>query len=75
VLGKWKGLAPIPKNRSLQELETKLRDSSAFIAFLRRVLTWMPENRPTAKALLQDPWLMTKSSASARVESMDAEGQ
>ncbi|KAF5967588.1 CMGC SRPK kinase [Fusarium coicis] len=73
--GKWKGLAPIPKNRSLQELETKLRDSSAFIAFLRRVLTWMPENRPTAKALLQDPWLMTKSSASARVESMNAEGQ
>ncbi|EWG53616.1 CMGC/SRPK protein kinase [Fusarium verticillioides 7600] len=73
--GKWKGLAPIPKNRSLQELERKLRDSSAFIAFLRRVLTWMPENRPTAKALLQDPWLMTKSSASAKVESMDAEGQ
>ncbi|RBQ75020.1 hypothetical protein FVER14953_12011 [Fusarium verticillioides] len=73
--GKWKGPAPIPKNRSLQELERKLRDSSAFIAFLRRVLTWMPENRPTAKALLQDPWLMTKSSASAKVESMDAEGQ
>ncbi|PNP82746.1 hypothetical protein FNYG_03977 [Fusarium nygamai] len=73
--GKWKGLAPVPKNRSLEELETKLGDSSAFIAFLRRVLTWMPENRPTAKALQQDPWLMTESSASAKVESMDAEGQ
>ncbi|KAF4434726.1 CMGC SRPK kinase [Fusarium acutatum] len=72
--GKWKGLAPIPKNRSLEELETKLGDSSAFIAFLRRVLTWMPENRPTAKALLHDPWLMTESSASAKAKSMDAEG-
>ncbi|KAF9775533.1 hypothetical protein IL306_006350 [Fusarium sp. DS 682] len=55
--GKWLGLAPIPKNRSLEELETKLEDSTRFIAFLRRVLTWMPEDRPTAKELLQDPWL------------------
>ncbi|KAF5534452.1 CMGC SRPK kinase [Fusarium phyllophilum] len=55
--GKWLGLAPIPKNRSLEELETRLKDSTGFIAFLRRVLTWMPEDRPTAKELLQDPWL------------------
>uniref|UniRef100_A0A0D2XIU6 non-specific serine/threonine protein kinase n=1 Tax=Fusarium oxysporum (strain Fo5176) TaxID=660025 RepID=A0A0D2XIU6_FUSOF len=74
-VGKWKGLAPIPKNRSLEELETKLGDSSAFIAFLRRILTWMPEDRPTAKVLLQDPWLMTESSTSAKAESLGAEGQ
>ncbi|RKK86225.1 hypothetical protein BFJ69_g1176 [Fusarium oxysporum] len=74
-VGKWKGLAPIPKNRSLEELETKLGDSSAFIAFLRRILTWMPEHRPTAKVLLQDPWLMTESSTSAKAESLGAEGQ
>ncbi|KAI1012282.1 hypothetical protein LB503_004329 [Fusarium chuoi] len=55
--GKWLGLAPIPKNRSLEELETRLNDSTGFIAFLRRVLTWMPEDRPTAKELLQDPWV------------------
>ncbi|KAF5711542.1 CMGC SRPK kinase [Fusarium mundagurra] len=55
--GKWLGLAPIPKNRSLEELEARLKDSTGFIAFLRRVLTWMPEDRPTAKELLQDPWL------------------
>ncbi|KAF5540723.1 CMGC SRPK kinase [Fusarium mexicanum] len=59
--GKWLGLAPIPKNRSLEELETRLKDSTGFIAFLRRVLTWMPEDRPTAKELLQDPWLTGES--------------
>ncbi|KAM0288491.1 hypothetical protein ACHAO9_007137 [Fusarium lateritium] len=55
--GKWLGLAPIPRNRSLEDLETRLEDNSGFIAFLRRVLTWMPEDRPTPKELLQDPWL------------------
>ncbi|RSL89296.1 hypothetical protein CEP51_001312 [Fusarium floridanum] len=55
--GKWLGLAPIPANRTLEELETRLKDSSRFIAFLRRVLTWVPEERPTAKELLQDPWI------------------
>ncbi|KAF5626085.1 CMGC SRPK kinase [Fusarium sp. NRRL 52700] len=59
--GRWLGLAPIPKNRSLEELETRLKDSTGFIAFLRRVLTWMPEDRPTAKELLQDPWLTGES--------------
>lgn len=56
-LGNWLELAPIPTDRSLEELETRLEDSSGFIAFLRRVLTWIPEDRPTAKELLQDPWL------------------
>ncbi|KAH7268816.1 kinase-like domain-containing protein [Fusarium solani] len=55
--GDWLGLAPIPPNRTLEELETRLKDPSRFIAFLRRVLTWVPEERPTAKELLQDPWL------------------
>ncbi|KAI8665641.1 Protein kinase domain-containing protein [Fusarium sp. Ph1] len=55
--GKWLGLAPIPLNRTLEELETRLKDPSRFIAFLRRVLAWVPEERPTAKELLQDPWL------------------
>ncbi|KAF5024849.1 hypothetical protein F66182_3088 [Fusarium sp. NRRL 66182] len=58
--GNWLDLAPIPNNRSLEELETKLEDSSGFIAFLRRVLTWTPEDRPTARELLQDPWVSGK---------------
>ncbi|KAF4458105.1 CMGC/SRPK protein kinase [Fusarium austroafricanum] len=59
--GKWLGSAPIPKGRSLEELETRLEDSTSFIAFLRRVLTWVPEDRPTARELLQDPWLISES--------------
>ncbi|RMD42061.1 hypothetical protein DV735_g3061, partial [Chaetothyriales sp. CBS 134920] len=54
--GNWLDQAPIPPNRTLEELETRLKDPSRFIAFLRRVLTWIPEQRPTAKELLQDPW-------------------
>ncbi|RMD43946.1 hypothetical protein DV735_g1232, partial [Chaetothyriales sp. CBS 134920] len=56
--GNWLDMAPIPPNRTLEELlETRrLKDPSRFIAFLRRVLTWDPEQRPTAAELLQDPW-------------------
>jgi hypothetical protein len=28
-----------------------------FIAFMRGMLQWRPEDRKTAKDLLQDPWL------------------
>ncbi|QGI63646.1 hypothetical protein CEK26_007597 [Fusarium fujikuroi] len=61
--GKWLRLAPIPKGRSPEELETRLEDSTGLTAFLRRVLTWMPENRPTAKELLRDPWVSGRTEA------------
>jgi len=32
-------------------------ESEAFLAFLRRTLTWTEEERPTASDLLNDPWL------------------
>ncbi|KAM3475592.1 hypothetical protein MY8738_007318 [Beauveria namnaoensis] len=57
--GKWLGLAPIPEHRTLERLEKRLENSSRFISFLRRVLTWEPEKRPTARELLQDPWLQS----------------
>ncbi|RDW90042.1 putative protein kinase [Aspergillus mulundensis] len=56
--GEWLELAPIPWTRSLEALETRLEDKSGFLQFLRRILTWLPEDRPTASELLQDPWLM-----------------
>jgi len=28
-----------------------------FIEFIRRMIKWHPEERSTAKELLQDPWL------------------
>lgn len=55
--GNWLGLAPIPTDRTLEKLETRLKDSTGFITFLRRVLTWIPEERPSARELLDDPWL------------------
>lgn len=58
--GHWLGLAPIPYDRTLEALESRLGDKSGFLRFIRRTLTWMPEQRPTAKELLRDPWLTGK---------------
>ncbi|KAF7552431.1 hypothetical protein G7046_g7410 [Stylonectria norvegica] len=55
--GKWLELAPIPTDRTLEALETRLEDSSGFLKFLRKALTWIPEERATARELLEDPWL------------------
>lgn len=57
ITGSWLGLAPIPHARTLEALETRLKDKSSFLRFIRKTLTWMPEERATAKELLQDPWL------------------
>lgn len=33
------------------------KNKEMFIAFIRGMLQWRPEDRKTAKELLQDPWL------------------
>ncbi|PWY96538.1 kinase-like protein [Aspergillus sclerotioniger CBS 115572] len=55
--GKWLDLAPIPDDRTMESLESRLSDKSGFLRFIRRALTWLPEERATAQELLQDPWL------------------
>ncbi|KAK2871640.1 hypothetical protein FQN49_002976 [Arthroderma sp. PD_2] len=55
--GEWLGLAPIPDGRTLESVENRLDDKKEFLRFIRRALTWMPEQRATARELLQDPWL------------------
>lgn len=55
--GEWLGRASIPHDRTMEALETRLDDKSEFLRFIRRALTWLPEERATAKELLQDPWL------------------
>lgn len=55
--GKWIEFVPIPKERTLDSQEDKLEDKTLFLNFIRRALTWDPEQRPTARELLQDPWL------------------
>lgn len=61
ILGNWLGLAPIPQGRTLEALETKLEGKTGFLRFIWRTLTWLPGERPTAKELLQDPWLTGKT--------------
>ncbi|KAB8275936.1 kinase-like domain-containing protein [Aspergillus minisclerotigenes] len=56
--GKWKGLAEIP-SKTLKNVEGNLHEEhqANFLQFMRRMLRWRQEERPSAKELLSDPWL------------------
>lgn len=58
-LGNWRGLVPIP-NVDLEGLEQRLdsEDKNGFLHFIRKMLCWLPEQRPTASEVIFDPWLM-----------------
>ena len=45
---------------SLESLEVRLSGSEKelFIPFMRSMLKWLPEERRTARQLLEDPWLL-----------------
>lgn len=59
IAGKWKQDIDIPTGDSLEQSEEFLegRNKDMFLAFMRGMLQWRPEDRKTAKDLLQDPWL------------------
>lgn len=44
---------------SLEDEEENLEgeEKEVFLAFLRKMLQWRPEDRQSAKELLKDPWL------------------
>lgn len=52
------GGVDIPET-TLQEREKRFRgeEKAGFLAFMRRMLCWVPEERTTADELLRDPWL------------------
>ncbi|KAM0664877.1 hypothetical protein MY8738_008261 [Beauveria namnaoensis] len=56
--GQWKAGIPIPEGLSLEASEENLEGSSEekFLSFIRGMLQWRPEDRKTAKQLLEDPW-------------------
>ena len=56
--GQWKAGIPIPEGLSLEASEENLDGSSkeTFLNFVRGMLQWRPEDRKTAKQLLDDPW-------------------
>ncbi|KAK2827807.1 hypothetical protein FQN49_007322 [Arthroderma sp. PD_2] len=43
---------------SLEDLEVRLegQHKEVFLKFIRSMLKWLPEDRKTAKALLNGPW-------------------
>lgn len=57
--GKWKDVVPLP-DLTLEKLAVDIEgdDKEGFLRFLRRILRWLPEERPTAEELVFDPWLM-----------------
>ncbi|PYI02361.1 kinase-like protein [Aspergillus sclerotiicarbonarius CBS 121057] len=49
----------IPRDQNLEDTITCLEgeEKSMFLAFARKMLKWIPEERGTAKELVEDPWL------------------
>ncbi|KAL9028037.1 MAG: hypothetical protein Q9196_003531 [Gyalolechia fulgens] len=56
--GNWQGAIEVP-DISLEDSEEQLRGGKQllFLDFMRKMLQWVPEKRPTAKQLLNHPWL------------------
>ncbi|TVY88182.1 Serine/threonine-protein kinase [Lachnellula willkommii] len=60
--GKWIAEMPVPTDTSLEESEFRLqgKNKELFLQMMRGMLQWRPEDRKTAKQLLEDPWLNTR---------------
>jgi len=52
---------PIPERPGLELSERRLqgKDKEMFLSMMKGMLQWRPEDRKTAKQLLEDPWLYT----------------
>lgn len=61
LIGQWIADVPIPLGYSLETAEHVLsgRNKAMFLNFVRGMLAWRPEDRKTARELLEDPWLNT----------------
>lgn len=62
VTGKWSGAAEIPKV-TLEDVEKRLKgeEKVLFLNFVRKMLKWKPEERSSARELLDDVWLNSRS--------------
>lgn len=60
LTGHWKADADIP-SVTMESMERKLegQEKVLFLRFLRKMLIWKPEERMSAKELMQDPWLIS----------------
>ena len=59
MIGIWKGSVPIPE-QSFEDRITQLEgeDKELLLVLMRRVLCWLPEERPTAVDIANDEFLM-----------------
>ncbi|KAH6974816.1 hypothetical protein EDB80DRAFT_693104 [Ilyonectria destructans] len=57
--GNWIASTPIP-DQSFEMRESRLEgeDKDLLLAFVRRIMHWLPEQRPTAEKLAYDDFLM-----------------
>ncbi|KZF26692.1 protein kinase [Xylona heveae TC161] len=57
--GTWKNLAPIPAT-NLEGMERRLEgeEKVQFVAFMRKILQWIPEDREDCEGVYWDEWLM-----------------
>jgi len=57
--GQWKSDLEVPQDINLERSEEFLegKNKEMFLDFMRGMLQWRPEDRKTAKELLEDPWL------------------
>lgn len=58
------GQLEYPSNMAALDFETSVSQISGeekrmFIKFVKKMITWEPKDRKTAKELLDDPWLCT----------------
>ncbi|KAK0102752.1 hypothetical protein ONS95_006349 [Cadophora gregata] len=57
--GNWRGSVPIPdQSFEIREQWLHGEDQALFVKFLRRILCWIPEERPAAEELAFDEFLM-----------------
>ena len=56
--GNWIAATPIP-DQTLESRERRLegKERELFMVFIRKILRWLPEDRPTAEGLFDDEFL------------------
>jgi hypothetical protein len=58
-IGEFRTLDMVPEGISLEDLVTTVdgEEKQMFLDFAKKMLCWLPQDRKSAKELLNDPWL------------------
>ncbi|TKA65664.1 hypothetical protein B0A55_08787 [Friedmanniomyces simplex] len=68
--GTWRGDVPIPTDLSLESAEKRLKgeDKRLFLAWMRKMFQWKPEDRADCQDMLFDDWLCADLLQSGEME-------